>query len=148
MSEKEKMRDHVSLIQESFQQLLMGMIDILGCIQRDAHLDLEKLPCTDGILKYDDIPVQAKRIVTIALSIDALIDEAMETTCFMMNHDDVINSLKEESRAYENGINELRERDERAKLWRDRIHGMLDLITKSYGHNPEEEDEEESEEDL
>lgn len=140
----DKMRDHVSLIQESFQELLTRMINTLGCIQRDAHLDLEKLPSTNGILKYEDIPERAKEIIAMTLNIDELIDEAMANTCLAMNHDDIISGLKSESLAYENGVAELRERDEKAKLWIERIHGMLNLITNSYGQNPEEEDEEES----
>jgi hypothetical protein len=94
--------DHLGLLQNCFQDLLHLMTDAIGRIQRDAAID----PATVGpeaaqsLLKYEEIPRKATEIVTKALQIDALIDEAINETLLGKNEDEIFDSLKSESDLY------------------------------------------------
>lgn len=128
-SAPDKVRDHVGLLQNCFQALLHEMFDILGKIQRDAALDPST--CTAYTLfTYDEIPAAAKSIVEKVLLIDALIDEAVSTTCLAKEESEIFAALKQESDEYARKIQELPELDKKAELWLGRVNQVLEMITK------------------
>jgi hypothetical protein len=135
-SEHKTARDNVGLLQNCFQDLLHLMMDVIGRIQRDAAID----PATVGpeaaqfLFKYEEIPHQAKEIVTKTLQIDALIDEAINETLLGKNEDEIFDSLKSESDLYEQSVSTLSDPSQRAKMWIGRAGQVLDLIaSRTFG---------------
>jgi hypothetical protein len=125
-----KIRDHIGLIQQQFQGLLEVMKDALGLIQRDAPFGPDNPP-PDGrvLMTYDQIPGIAKQIIAHTLRIDALIQEAMETTLLCEEEDSILVSLKKESDEYKENVESLSEQNTEATIWIERMRSLLDVIT-------------------
>jgi hypothetical protein len=126
--ESQKARDHVGLLQLCFQDLLHAMVDTIGRIQRDAAVDPSEVEPERILFRYDEIPNDAKDIVRRVLQIDALLDEAADSTLLGKTEDEIFEQLKTESDAYEQSAATLSERTEEASRWIARAGRMLDLI--------------------
>lgn len=83
-----KLRDHVGLLQDTFQQYLQAIIDSIGRIWRDAGNQ-------NNAFTYEDIPKSAQCIIFQALRIDALIDEAKNSTYLSKPIPEILESIKE-----------------------------------------------------
>lgn len=126
------LRDHVGLLQSSFQDLLRQMYDLIGKIQRDAIYDGEENPEVNyPLFKYEDIPQEAELIIEKVLQIDALIDEADETTYLGKPEPEILNLLEEQSKEYENDVLALSEECNKGNRWLNQITKMLDVIAEN-----------------
>jgi hypothetical protein len=136
-----KARDHVGLIQETFQQHLKDFTDAIGTIQPDATA--EPIDNPDFIpMTYDGIPEKAKQVVKQTLLIDTLIDETISTTFLAKDQSELLAAIKEESDQYEQKVGALSDCIQQAEVWIGRTTTVLDVIV-NMGLRPSEEDPEE-----
>lgn len=143
-----KLRDHVALLQFSFQDLLLVMTDTIGRISRDAAIDPEA-NVGYPLFKYEEIPNTAEEIVSKSLLIDALIDEAKETTFLDKSPTEIFQTLKELSDTYEEKVQNLDSELEEADVWMGKIHQVIDVVSKNtpwLSQTREDDDDDEQEE--
>ena len=124
-----KMKDHVGLLQDSFEEVLNLMFTTITAINRDAAPG--NANNDPNQLKFDQLPGLADQIVKKVKAIDALIDEADQETCIGKDVKEIKESLAEKSAEYEHKVQELEPNCEAARKWIVRIKEMLDVIMKN-----------------
>lgn len=123
-----KLRDHVGLLQETFEGLLTQIFITIENIQRDACLPAGT---NENQLKFENLPQLAEDIVKRVKYIDALIDEANKETCIGKDEKEILQSLNDKNQEYERDVESLSENCEQAEKWLGRIRQMLDVIASN-----------------
>lgn len=121
------LKDHVGLLQDSFENLLRAMFESIGNIQRNANSN----PSQDQDFTFDKLPSIAEDIVYKVKQIDMLIDQANEQTCIGQDITEIQQSLREKSAEYEKDVASLKDRCDQAEKWLERIRQMLDVIAQN-----------------
>jgi hypothetical protein len=121
-------RDHVSLLQEAFEDVLNTMFTTILSIQRDAAVPSQANAGSQ--IRFDQLPVLADQIVKKVKMIDVLIDETDAETCIGKDIDEIRETLQQRSSEYEENVMGLSETCEQAERWIIRINDMLNIIAR------------------
>lgn len=120
---------YVSLLQDSFEDLLNTMFTTVMEIHRDAAAPAA--PGDPNQLKFEQLAGLADQIVKKSKAIDALIDEADQETCIGKDVKEIKESLAQKSAEYEQKVHELGPKCDEARKWIVRIKEMLEVIMKN-----------------
>jgi hypothetical protein len=121
-------RDHVSLLQEAFEDVLNTMFTTITSIQRDAAAPTQSN--AGSAIRFDQLPVLADQIVKKVKMIYVLIDETDAETCIGKDIDEIRETLQRRSSEYEESVMGLSATCEQAEMWIVRINDMLNIIAR------------------
>lgn len=122
-------KDHVSLIQEAFEDLLDTMFNAISSINRDA---VRSEHTNDpNQLRFDQLPALADQVIERVKNVDAVINEADAKSCIGKDVEEVRAELAEKTQEIDAKRQALRPQCEEAEVHIERIEYILDRIVKS-----------------
>ena len=124
-----KLKDHVGLLHDSFDDLLKTMFSMVSAIQDDASSQNQIE--NPNQIQFDQLPSLAERIVKKVQSIDTLIDETIEETFLGKDIDEIKELLTLKITEYEDNVMSLQDNCKMAEQWIARIQQMLDVIAEN-----------------
>ena len=123
-----KNEDHITLLQNYFEDLLKIMFSTIQSIQNDAGVT----PSQDSNqIQYDQLPTLAENIVEKVADIDKLIDRTYKETFLGKETSEIKELLLEMTVQYEKDVMELSDKCKQAEQWIGKIHQMLGVIANN-----------------